>query len=138
MEGSKLIDAPPHHLRFEDIADEVKHRDLIVMHTSTPSFKSDATTARLIKDLNPGVKIGMIGAKVAVEPEQSLLDAPAVDFVARNEFDFTIKEAADGIAWKDIKGVSYRNAAGAIVERLIGQRPREDEIAAALGDAGKG
>jgi hypothetical protein len=29
------------------------------------------------------------------------------------------------------------DTAAAIVERLIGQRPREDEIAAALGDAGK-
>jgi len=29
----------------------------------------------------------MIGAKVAVEPEKSLIAARAVDFVARNEFD---------------------------------------------------
>jgi hopanoid biosynthesis associated radical SAM protein HpnJ len=115
VEGSKLIDAPPHRLKFEDIVADVKDRDLIVMHTSTPSFTSDAKTAGLIKDINPGVKIGMIGAKVAVESEQSLLDAPAVDFVARNEFDFTIKEAADGIAWKDIKGLSYRNDQGVIV-----------------------
>src|SRR5207237_8224177 len=85
------------------------------MHTSTPSFKSDAKVAAWIKDINPGVKIGMIGAKVAVESEQSLRDAPAVDFVARNEFDFTIKEAADGIAWKDIRGLSYRNEQGVII-----------------------
>src|SRR5579871_2927913 len=110
VEGSKLIDAPPHRLRFEDIAGDVKERDLIVMHTSTPSFQSDAKTAARIKEINPGVRIGMIGAKVAVEPEQSLLDAPAVDFVARNEFDFTIREAADDIPWKDIKGISYRNS----------------------------
>jgi hopanoid biosynthesis associated radical SAM protein HpnJ len=115
VEGSKLIDAPPHRLRFDDIVTDVKDRDLIVMHTSTPSFKSDAKTAARIKDLNPAVKIGMIGAKVAVEPEQSLREAPAVDFVARNEFDFTIKEVADGIAWKNIQGLSYRNAEGVIV-----------------------
>jgi hopanoid biosynthesis associated radical SAM protein HpnJ len=115
VEGSRLIDAPPHRLRFQDIVEDVKKRDLIVMHTSTPSFKSDAKTAAHIKELNPGVKIGMIGAKVAVEAEQSLLDAPGVDFVARNEFDFTIKEVADGTPWKDIRGLSWRNAAGVIV-----------------------
>ena len=115
VEGSRLIDAPPHRLRFQDIVGDVKKRDLIVMHTSTPSFKSDAKTAAHIKELNPGVKIGMIGAKVAVEAEQSLLDAPCVDFVARNEFDFTIKEVADGTPWKDIRGLSWRNAAGVIV-----------------------
>lgn len=115
VEGSKLIDAPPHRLKFDDIVADVMDRELIVMHTSTPSFKSDAKTAERIKDINPGVKIGMIGAKVAVEADQSLKDAPAVDFVARNEFDFTIREAADGVAWKDIKGLSYRNDSGVIV-----------------------
>ena len=45
VEGSKLIDAPPHRLKFEDIAHEFKDRDLVVMHTSTPSFKSDVKTA---------------------------------------------------------------------------------------------
>jgi len=115
VEGSKLIDAPPHDLKFEDIAPEIKGRDLVVMHTSTPSFKSDVKTAEKIKAINPSVKIGFIGAKVAVEPEKSLVVAHAVDFVARNEFDFTIKEIADGRPWSDIRGLSYRNSAGMIV-----------------------
>ncbi len=75
VEGSKLIDAPPHRLTFEDIAGEFKNRDLVVMHTSTPSFKADVRTAEMIKAINPGVKIGFIGAKVAVEPEKSLIAA---------------------------------------------------------------
>ena len=115
VEGSKLIDAPPHRLKFEDIVPELKDRDLVVMHTSTPSYKSDVKTAEMIKAINPGIKIGFIGAKVAVEPEKSLIAGPAVDFVARNEFDFTIKEVADGTPWSDIKGLSYRNSAGLIV-----------------------
>jgi len=66
VEGSKLIDAPPHRLSFEDIASRGQNRDLVVMHTSTPSFKSDVKTAEMIKAINPDVKIGFIGAKVAV------------------------------------------------------------------------
>src|SRR5215831_17308124 len=73
VEGSKLIDAPPHGLHFEDIVPEVKSRDLVVMHTSTPSFKSDIRTAEMIKAINPDIMIGFIGAKVAVEPEKSLI-----------------------------------------------------------------
>jgi hopanoid biosynthesis associated radical SAM protein HpnJ len=122
VEGSKLIDAPPHRLGFEDIAPELRNRDLVVMHTSTPSFKSDARVAEMIKAAKPGIKIGMIGAKVAVEPEKSLIAARAVDFVARNEFDFTIKEVADDKPWSQIKGLSYRNESDAIVhneDRLI-------------------
>ena len=91
VEGSKLIDAPPHRLKFEDVAPEATSRDLVVMHTSTPSFSSDVRTAEALKARKPSLKIGMIGAKVAVEPEKSLQASPAIDFVARNEFDFTIK-----------------------------------------------
>src|SRR6195256_4353582 len=115
VEGSKLIDAPPHRLKFEDIAPELNSRDLVVMHTSTPSFKADVNTAEMIKTVNPDITIGFIGAKVAVEPEKSLIAGRAVDFVARNEFDFTIKEVADGRPWSDIKGLSYRNRQGVIV-----------------------
>jgi len=71
VEGSKLIDAPPHRLTFEDVAPEAVERDLVVLHTSTPSFASDVRTAEAFKERKPGLKIGMIGAKVAVQPEEA-------------------------------------------------------------------
>jgi hopanoid biosynthesis associated radical SAM protein HpnJ len=115
VEGSKLIDAPPHRLTFQDVAPEAVSRDLVVMHTSTPSFASDVRTAEALKALKPGLKIGMIGAKVAVEPGISLEASPAIDFVARNEFDFTIKEVAEGRDLSRIAGLSWRRADGTIV-----------------------
>jgi len=121
VEGSKLIDAPPAGLSFEDIVAEISKRDLVVMHTSTPSFRADVATAEKIRAVNPQVKIGLIGAHVAVDPGKSLEGAPAVDFVARNEFDFTIKEVAEDRPWADIKGLSWRNRAGVIVHN----EPRE-------------
>ncbi|HTZ03647.1 MAG TPA: hopanoid biosynthesis associated radical SAM protein HpnJ [Xanthobacteraceae bacterium] len=113
--GAKLIDAPPHDLTFEDIEADLKAHDFIVIHTSTPSFKSDVATAAKIRALNPTAKIGFIGAKVAVEPQQSLQAAPAIDFVCRNEYEFTVKELAEGADWATIKGLSYRAADGKIV-----------------------
>src|SRR5215469_8613165 len=118
VEGSKLIDAPPHGLKFADIENEIRSRELIVLHTSTPSFKSDIKTAERIKDINPNAKIGFIGAKVAVEPEKSLMASRAIDFVARNEFDFTCKEVAEDRPFADIKGISYRNREGVIVHNM--------------------
>jgi hopanoid biosynthesis associated radical SAM protein HpnJ len=115
VEGSKLIDAPPHRLSFEDVAPEAMKRDLIVMHTSTPSFASDVKTAEALKARNPRLKIGMIGAKVAVESDASLKASPAIDFVARNEFDFTIKEVAEGRDLAHVAGLSWRRADGTIV-----------------------
>jgi hopanoid biosynthesis associated radical SAM protein HpnJ len=112
---SKLIDAPPHGLGFADIAPYARQYDLLVLHTSSPSFLSDVNTAKAMKEFNPDLKIGFIGAKVAVEPKESLEVSGAIDFVARNEFDYTIKEVAEGRDWSKIAGLSYRNANGIIV-----------------------
>ena len=115
VEGSKLIDAPAHDLSWDDIKHEADDRDLVVIHTSTPSFRQDVHTAELLKERNPSLMIGLIGAKVAVETQKSLEASTAVDFVARNEFDFTIKEIAEGKPLGEVAGISYRNAAGEIV-----------------------
>ena len=113
--GSRLIDAPPHNISFKDIEADVKAHELIVIHTSTPSFKSDCKTAVMIRAINPTAKIGFIGAKVAVEPNQSMEACPALDFVCRNEYEFTIQELARGDDWAGIKGLTWRNASGELV-----------------------
>ncbi len=113
--NSKLIDAPPHGVRIADVCVRARDYDLVVLHTSTPSFATDVAAVEALKAANPNLMAGLIGAKVAVEADQSLRAAPAVDFVARNEFDLTIKEVAEGRAPRDVKGLSYRNEAGVIV-----------------------
>ena len=115
VEGSKLIDAPPHRLGLADVLPEAKDRDLVVLHISTPSFASDVKTVRALKAANRNLKIGMIGAKVAVDAAGSLQACEELDFVARNEFDFTIKEVAEGRDLDSIKGLSYRGRDGRIV-----------------------
>ena len=92
--GSKLIDAIPHRITLADILSDIKQYDLAVLHTSTPSFASDVRVIQALKAANPGLKVGFVGAKVAVEPYDSLTNAPIIDFVAGNEFDFTIREIA--------------------------------------------
>jgi hopanoid biosynthesis associated radical SAM protein HpnJ len=115
VEGSRLIDAPPHRQTLADVAPLAKDYDMVVLHTSTPSFSSDIKTIEAMKAINPNLKAGLIGAKVAVDAEGSMKSAPAVDFVARNEFDFTIKDVAEDKPWADIDGLSYRNSSGVIV-----------------------
>ena len=103
--GSRLIDAPPAGTSVEQVLPLATEYELVVMHTSTPSFQNDVKVAQAMKERNPKLKIGFVGAKVAVEPEQSLAAAPVLDFVARNEFDFTIKEIAEGNPWETIDGM---------------------------------
>ncbi len=113
--NSKLVDAPPHRQSLADVLPMAKDHDLVVLHTSAPSFASDVKTIEAMKAANPNLKAGLIGAKVAVDAEGSMKAAPAVDFVARNEFDFTIKDVADDKPWSSIEGLSYRNAQDVIV-----------------------
>ncbi len=113
--GSRLIDAPPAGLGMEPVLDAARANDLVVLHTSTPSFASDVKVAEAMKAANPALKIGFVGAKVAVQPAESLAASACIDFVARNEFDFTIKDVAEGQDFAAIDGISYRNAAGSLV-----------------------
>ena len=94
---------------------QARDYELCVIHTSAPSFAADARVAQALKDANPALRIGFVGAKVAVQPEESLRQASAIDFVARNEFDFTIREVAEGRDLSAIDGISHRGPDGTIV-----------------------
>ncbi|HUN50846.1 MAG TPA: hopanoid biosynthesis associated radical SAM protein HpnJ [Candidatus Sulfotelmatobacter sp.] len=106
--GSKLIDAPARGLSLEQVLPYAKDYELLVMHTSTPSFHADVKVAEAFKRANPKLLIGVVGAHVAVSPEPSLLASDAIDFVGRNEFDFTIKEVAEGRPLGEVAGLSYK------------------------------
>ena len=112
--GSKLIDAPPHNQTVEDVIKIAQDYELIIMHTSTPSLPNDVKCAETIKAQNPNIKIGFIGAHVAVLPEQTLSENPIIDFVCRHEFDYTCKELAEDKSWQEITGLSYRDRQGNI------------------------
>ena len=118
--GSKLIDAPAHDQSWEDIAQEFDTAELVILHTSTPSFGQDVKTAELIKARNPACLVGFVGAKVMVEPEKSLAASPAIDFVAREEYDYTCVELAEGRPFAEIDGITWRGPDGAIITN----RPR--------------
>src|SRR5579864_2472317 len=113
--GSRLIDAPPARLRLSEVLPLAGDYELAVLHTSTPSFAADLKVAEALKDTNPQLRIALVGAKVAVEPEAGLATSRAIDFVAREEFDFTIQELAAGRDLGEIDGLSWRDGGGRIV-----------------------
>jgi len=113
---STLIDAPPARLTMADVLPHARTHQLLIIHTSTPSFANDVKVAEAFKAENPSMLIGFVGAKVAVQPEESLSRAKVLDFVAGNEFDFTIKEIAEGRPLPEVDGIMYRAADGSLVK----------------------
>ncbi len=106
--GSRLVDAPPDGLTVEQVAPLARAYDQVVLHTSTPSFGSDIRVAERLKDENPRVLVGMVGAHVAVLPEASLRAARAVDWVGVGEFDYACAEVAEGRPLGTVRGIAYR------------------------------
>jgi hopanoid biosynthesis associated radical SAM protein HpnJ len=115
---SRLLDAPADDLTVEQSLAIARGYDLVIMHTSTPSFPTDAKFAELLKRESPNIMIGLVGAKTMVDPDGSLNATSAVDFVCREEFDYTCKEVAEGAALADIRGLSYRGPDGRNVHNL--------------------
>ncbi|KWR90740.1 hopanoid biosynthesis associated radical SAM protein HpnJ [Cupriavidus sp. IDO] len=119
--GSRVLDAPADELTPQQTLDIAVDYDLVIIHTSTPSFPTDAKFAEELKKRKPGVMIGMVGAKPAVDPGGTLGASEAVDFVCREEFDYTCQDVAAGKLLKDILGLSYRLPDGSLEHN--GQRP---------------
>jgi hopanoid biosynthesis associated radical SAM protein HpnJ len=107
--GSRLVDAPPDGLTLDDVCGLAPQYELAVLHTSTPSFVHDVKVAETLKAENPALRIGLVGAHVAVNPVAALRSSEAIEFVAGNEFDFTIQEVAEGRSLRAIAGLSYRD-----------------------------
>ena len=108
LEGARLLDAPPHHVSAEETINIAKEYEFLVLYTSTPGFPGDIRLVQRIKDVNPRIKVAFVGPHVTVLPEQSLRDGSAIDFVVRKEFDYAVKEFAEGKPLDQILGVSYR------------------------------
>src|SRR5215470_8310888 len=92
--GSRLVDAPPAGLTLENVVPIGRDYDLAVLHTSAASFAHDVRVAEELKRENPRLRIGFVGAHVAVQRERALAASPAIEFVAGSEFDLTIQEVA--------------------------------------------
>ena len=118
--NSRLLDAAADGLTVDQSRAVARGYDLVIMHTSTPSFPTDIRFAEFLKQDTPNVKIGLVGAKAMVDPAGSLNASQAVDFVCREEFDYTCKEVAEGLPLESITGLSYRASDG----RIVHNRPR--------------
>ncbi len=124
LEGSRLLDAPPHHVSSEETIRIGKDYEFLVLFTSTPGWQGDIRLAAAMKEANPKLKVCFVGPPVTTAPEKSLREGTAIDFIVRREFDFATVEFANGKPLNDILGISYLDASGKVVHN-----PDRPEIA---------
>lgn len=109
----KLIDAPAKCINRKQTLVIVEEfaPELTVIDTSTPSILSDLECAKEIKKLLPNCKICLVGTHVSACVDEILLENSFVDFIARHEYDYTLKELAEKLStpekYAEIAGISY-------------------------------
>lgn len=109
----RLIDAPAKCLTREKTLSMVRNfnPELVVIDTSTPSIQSDLDFAKAIKEDLPNCKICLVGTHASACVDEILQVNPFIDFIARHEYDYTLRELAQKIndtsLYHSIAGISY-------------------------------
>jgi hopanoid biosynthesis associated radical SAM protein HpnJ len=108
LEGSRVLDAPPHHVSADETIKICKDFDFLVLFTSTVGWEGDQRLAEAIKAANPPIKIAFVGPPVTTDPDRALNECSVLDFICRREFDFSVVEFAQGKPLSEILGISYK------------------------------
>jgi radical SAM superfamily enzyme YgiQ (UPF0313 family) len=107
----EFIDGAALNLTKNDIAKELKRikPQIVVVHTTTPSVYNDVSYADLAKGLCGSTTV-LIGPHVSAVPDNTFSIAKgSVDIIARKEYDFTLRDIAEGKPLNQIDGISYTN-----------------------------
>jgi len=124
--GARLLDAQAQQLSLAQTLAIARDYDHVVLYTSSPTLHGDAQVVAAVKTQRPDALVGMVGPHPTVLPEQTLQGAPAVDYVCRNEFDYSVKEIAEGAPLSSVRGIVYR--AGDDTCRHTAARPADENL----------
>jgi radical SAM superfamily enzyme YgiQ (UPF0313 family) len=114
-----VFDCPAAAMPAEKLMAALQSRppELVLMPVSTPSFPSDMSMARAIKQALPAVKIAVFGVHATAVDREVLHGFAAVDFVIRREPEATAAELVgaleNGGALSDVAGLTFRTGADA-------------------------
>ena len=122
-----FTDAPARGITHEQVVRQAQTLapGMVVMDTSTPSIQNDIRVCEELKKVVPQAFIVLVGTHVSALAEETLGKSPAIDAVARREYEFTIRDLAALIAGSDgrrpdaeglgrIAGLSFRLESGPV------------------------
>ncbi|MBI5094293.1 MAG: radical SAM protein [Candidatus Hydrogenedentes bacterium] len=104
-----FLDAQAKNMPTEQALPDIKkfQPDMIVYQTTTPSIDADIEAAKVCKDATGAINV-LIGPHVTAEPEDTMRRANgAVDALAIAEYDFTLRDLANGVKLKDCLGIAW-------------------------------
>lgn len=109
----EILDAQVEQLSYNQVKQEVKKRnpDIVGITAMTFTLVDVIETAKIVKKINPDIKVILGGPHVIIYPEETM-NIPEVDFLILGEGEWVIKELLENIdnpdKLKEIKGIVFR------------------------------
>jgi hopanoid biosynthesis associated radical SAM protein HpnJ len=127
ISGSRLLDASPHKINWQQTVQICKDYEFLVLFTSTVGFASDLKLLRKIKEANPSMKVAFVGPHGHIKPDETLNASEDIDFIVRGEFDHAVAEYAHGKPLDQILNASYKKE-GKIVHNATRPQMHTEEL----------
>ncbi|MEM3449303.1 MAG: radical SAM protein [Nitrososphaerota archaeon] len=105
--NSRVVDAVASRLSENDILKITKSYDLVVIQADSSIINYCIYLAERIKS-ESGALICFVGPHVTVLADETLRASKCIDFIARREYDYTIRDLAEGKEPSKILGISRR------------------------------
>jgi len=122
----KIIDCIAEGINQLVLKEKIKqyNPDIIILNTATSSIVNDIKIADDIKEINPLVKVGVIGIHPSSLPDETFSLSKGLDYIIRGEPEFTIRDLALALdnnqPLSKVEGISYR-----IGEKIFHNSSRE-------------
>ena len=115
----KLLDAAAMDMPLSEVGEIARDfkPELSIVHTTTPSIYNDVEHAATMKNL--GATTVLIGAHASTLPEETIQLSYKIDYIARGEYDYTLRDLANQKPPSDILGITFRNG-----KEIIHNKPR--------------
>jgi radical SAM superfamily enzyme YgiQ (UPF0313 family) len=119
----RFLDALAERRSASDVIKEAETQDLLVISTSTMSFREDTELLDAVKKRNPSIRTLIFGSHPTFQPHSCLEDRN-IDIIVRGEPEFVIRDTVraleKGTSLGDIKGIGFRDGDSPI---LTGSNP---------------
>jgi radical SAM superfamily enzyme YgiQ (UPF0313 family) len=95
-----LLDCPADSISREGLLRRTSDfaPELVVIETSTPSFRHDLETVTALKSKAGDLRVCLVGTHATADWATALEECPALDFVAIGEYDFVVLDLANAPA----------------------------------------
>lgn len=121
-----LLDAIAKGLNFSETLGKMQafNPELLVVDTSTPTIFRDLEFISEAKKNFPQMKVVLTGRHPTAMPDQTFATSDDVDFIARQEYEFTVLDLANNLSngreLKIVSGLSWRDG-----QKIIHNEPRQ-------------